>query len=142
MICNCTRRCFTNVKKYARLLKISLFPFELSKNEQIKNQMESVFFQKSFAGWFLKILYFFLRWADGTQSWSLAEKYREENPELLVEANATDFIENSLPILTQTVIISKFLRIPLWFLYFKYPRIVRTYFIFELFINMQEAFMM
>lgn len=62
--------------------------------------MESVFFKGTFFAWSMKILYFFLRWADGTQSWSLAEKYKDHNPEVIAEAGATDYIENSLPILT------------------------------------------
>ena len=66
----------------------------------------------------------------------------DKNPLKIAEADATDFVENSIPILAWTVAISKIMRIPLGLIYFKYPKIARIYFIFEMFINMQEAFML
>lgn len=46
-----------------------------------------------------------------------------------------------LQTLVITIQISKILRIPLAMLYYKFPQVTRSYFILELVINAQEAFM-
>ena len=40
-----------------------------------------------------------------------------------------------------TIKISKMLQIPLAMIYFKYPQVVRSFFFLEMFISIQEAFL-
>ena len=75
------------------------------------------------------------------QSWHIAQKFFDEDGHELPDS-VREYIEMSLPILTWSIIISKLMRIPLALLYLKYPSVSRTFFVFELFINAQEAFIM
>ena len=75
------------------------------------------------------------------QSVHIAQKLFDEDGHKLPDS-VQEFIEVSLPILTWSIIISKLMRIPLAVLYLKYPSVSRIFFVFELFISAQEAFIM
>ena len=66
-----------------------------------------------------------------------AQKFRMDHPD---ELN-TEFFDKALPLLNYTIVVSHALSIPLTLLYFKYPKITRIFFIYEIVINMQEAFL-
>ena len=88
-----------------------------------------------------KIFYSAVQLFTSAQSWQTVQAYYDEEGHEL-PGSVQDYIEESLPILTWSILISKVMRIPLALLYLKYPSATRTFFVFELFINAQETFLM
>ena len=101
----------------------------------------AVWQRKSFLGMTAKIFFGAVQWLNSTQSWNITQKYFDEEGHNFPES-VQQYIETSLPILTWTIIISKIMRVPLALLYLKWPSVSRTFFVFELLINAQEAFLM
>ena len=88
-----------------------------------------------------KIIWGAAQYFNRMQSWHTAQKFFEEEGHKLPDS-VQEYIEVSLPILTWSIMISKLMRIPLALLYLKYPSVSRSFFLFELTINAQEAFIM
>ena len=99
--------------------------------------MEYFVFLKSAIYYFLKVGYISYQYLSGSNLVVQAQEYRVSHSN---ELN-TELIDSTLPTLYYTIAISQVMCIPLCLLYFKYPKITRTYFIYGLLINCQEAFL-
>lgn len=64
-------------------------------------------------------------------------KYIESNPNSV----HVEFVMSALKGLKYSISLSQTMYLPLVLLYFKYPKIARIYFVYEMAINLQEAFL-
>ena len=131
-------RCCARVKIFFKNIHRLIYPIE-PKNRKINEFLILLWHKKTLLGMLLKTGYFFVRWADGTQSWQLSKDYYEKDGDSLPES-VQSFVDDSFVPLTWIVFILKLLRIPLTMLYLKYPKVTKSFFIFELLINSFEAF--
>ena len=109
--------------------------------KRISDLQTAAWQRKSFWGMLAKLFWGASQYFNQIQSVHIAQKLFDEDGHKLPDS-VQEFIEVSLPILTWSIIISKLMRIPLAVLYLKYPSVSRIFFVFELFISAQEAFIM
>ena len=78
-------KCCATVKSLLKDIHRLLHPIEPN-NRKINEILIAIKQKKTFVGMLMKIGYFFVRWADGTQSWQLSKDYYEKDGDSLPES--------------------------------------------------------
>ena len=124
------------------LVLLTIITSQKEKSRVAYNDMVKFLFKKTIVAYVFKIIYAGLLWYEGITTWHISEDIMDSGTAENISHFDTDHpFYKFRKSMTITLQISNLMRIPLALLYLKYPHVARSYYFFELFINMQEAFL-
>ena len=124
---------FRRAKRYMTSL---LYPHD-GADKKVIETMEKMAFLKTEVSIIIKIGINAFIWISGSANYENAWTFLSRQAD---ESVNKEFISSSLPVLKYTILSCQILYIPLALLYLKYPQITKIFFILEIIINMQDAF--